>query len=482
MDYAKLGLKAGIEIHQQLATHKLFCSCPSLIRQDNPDFVVKRELRPLAGELGKIDPAAIFEKKKRKYYLYEAYNDTTCLVELDEEPPRAINQEALDTVLLISKMLNCKFPDMIQVMRKTVVDGSNTSGFQRTVLVGHSGHIDTSFGHVGIQTVVLEEDSARRTGETPESVTFRLDRLGIPLVEIATDPDCKTPEQVKEVAEKIGMLLRATGKVMRGLGTIRQDVNVSITGHPRIEIKGVQDLQHIPEIVAKEVQRQAESLKGKQKPEGHVRNVLPSLETKFLRPMPGAARMYPETDLPYYFLEKDHIAKLRLPESPESIKSRLQKLGLSADMVNQLATSEDLQMFMNFVKSFPKLNANLIATTMQVTPKEVKRRLQLAEFDVKEEIFDCIFSGLSGGNAKCPAIVKESVAAIMESLAREKPHSLEALYVIMSRHKVLSDKELAQEIQKIKKEYKGPKEKLIGIVMGKLRGKADPQKIIKLLK
>jgi Glu-tRNA(Gln) amidotransferase subunit E-like FAD-binding protein len=335
---------------------------------------------------------------------------------------------------------------------------------------------------VGIQTVVLEEDSARRTSETSESVTFRLDRLGIPLVEIATDPDCKNPEQVQEVAEKIGLLLRATGKVMRGLGTIRQDVNVSIKGHPRVEIKGVQDLRNMPQIVELEVKRQQEELKSKKKVEGHVRNVLPDLTTKFLRPMPGAARMYPETDLPYYYLDRSQIAKLELAETPEEIKRNLEKLDLSQDLVSQLSTSEDLPVFRKFHERFPKLNANLIATTIIVTPKEVRRKLQKPDFELSDEILDCVFTGLSGGSARCPSIVKESVQPIIESLAKEKPGSLEALYVIMSRHKVLSDKELAQEIQKIKKEFKGPKEKLVGIVMGRLRGKADPQKIIKLLK
>ena len=233
MGFAKLGLKAGLEIHQQLDTTKLFCNCPSLIRKDKPDIIVTRELRPLAGETGKIDPAAIFEKKKKKFYKYEAYNDTTCLVELDEEPPQPISQEALDAALLVAKMLNCEIPENIQVMRKTVVDGSNTSGFQRTALIGTNGYLDTKYGKVGIQNVNLEEDAARRIAEDKDSVTFRLDRLGIPLIEIGTAPDIKTPEQGKELAEKIGMLLRSTGKVMRGLGTIRQDLNVSIAGGTR---------------------------------------------------------------------------------------------------------------------------------------------------------------------------------------------------------------------------------------------------------
>ena len=403
-DYKKIELKSGIEIHQQLATNKLFCNCPSEIRQDEPQYKVIRELRPLAGELGVIDPAAIFERKKRKHYIYEGYNDTTCLVELDEEPPHPVNEDALNIVLLIARMLNCKFPDVVQVMRKTIINGSNVSGFQRTALIGYDGFIETSFGKVGIQSIAIEEDAARRTAENPESVTYRLDRLGIPLVEIATAPDCKTPEQVKEVAEKLGSLLRSTGKVIRGIGTIRQDINVSVKGHPRVELKGVQELPQMPKIVEIEVHRQMEEVKAKKKNlESHVRNVLPDLTTKFLRPMPGSARMYPETDLPVIELDKDMIAGMKLPDSPEKIKYDLHKLGLSHDLVEQLASSEDLAAFLKFVDRYKKINANLIATTLVIIPKEVKRKLKLAEFSPAEEVFDKLFTALSEGE-----VVKES--------------------------------------------------------------------------
>jgi Glu-tRNA(Gln) amidotransferase subunit E-like FAD-binding protein len=477
IDYEKIGLKAGLEIHQQLATNKLFCNCPSKVRHEEPHFKIVRELRPLAGELGKIDPAAIFERKKRKYYIYEGYIDTNCLVELDEEPPHLINEEALNIALLIAKMLNCKFPDAIQIMRKTVIDGSNTSGFQRTALVGHKGFIKTSFGNVGIQTVVLEEDAARRIEETAESVTFRLDRLGIPLIEIATAPDCKSPQQVKEVAEAIGILLRSTGKVLRGIGTIRQDLNISIEGHPRVEIKGVQELHQMPKIVEIEAQRQFEAIKTKQKLEPHVRNVLPDLTTKYLRPMPGAARMYPETDLPIVKLDKKMLSEMKLPESPEAIRSKLHELKLSNDLIEQLMTSEYLPTFLKFSKHYKNLNPNLIATTLIVTPKEIKRKLKLAEFEPLDEVFDAILKALANNQ-----IVKESIASILEDIAKETKLTLDSIHNIIARYKLLSESELKKEIEKLKREYKGPPEKLTGFIISQLRGKADPQKIIALLR
>jgi Glu-tRNA(Gln) amidotransferase subunit E-like FAD-binding protein len=314
------------------------------------------------------------------------------------------------------------------------------------------------------------------------SVTFRLDRLGIPLIEIATAPDCKSPEQVKEVAEKLGALLRATGKAARGIGTIRQDLNISIKGHPRIELKGVQELPHMTKVVELEVKRQLDAIKHKEKLEPHVRAILPDLSSKYLRPMPGSARLYPETDIPLIFLDKKELEGLELPKMPEEIKKELSELGLSKDLVEQMASSTKLPMFFEFVKTYKNLNPNLIATTILVIPKEVKRKLQLPEFELDEAILDRLFIGLSGGDKLVPAIVKEAIPEIVEAIAKEKPKSLEELYKIMSRYKVLSDAELKKEIAKLRKEYSGPEEKFLGFAIGKLRGKADPQKIMALLK
>jgi len=265
LDYAKLGLKAGLEIHQQLNTKKLFCDCPGDIRDDAPDNTIKRVLRASAGETGTVDTAASAEMEKQKHYLYEYYDDTTCLVELDCEPPHDINSDALNIVLQLSSMIKCDVVDQVHVMRKTVVDGSNTSGFQRTALIARNGFIevetDGKLNKVKIDTLCLEEDAARIISRNIDHDVYRLDRLGIPLIEIATGPDMKTPEQVKDTAAFIGMMLRSTGKVKRGLGTIRQDVNVSIASGARAEIKGVQDLRIIDKVVENEVLRQLNMLK-----------------------------------------------------------------------------------------------------------------------------------------------------------------------------------------------------------------------------
>jgi len=161
LDYEKIGLKVGIECHQQLEGHKLFCNCPTEIRKDNPDFKIIRRLRASAGEEGKVDQAALHEQKKQKYFVYQGYNDINCEIEIDESPPLPVNQEALKASLMVAKMLNCEIVDEIQVMRKTVIDGSNTSGFQRTMLIGMHGFVDVNGKKIGVDTVCLEEEACQ---------------------------------------------------------------------------------------------------------------------------------------------------------------------------------------------------------------------------------------------------------------------------------------------------------------------------------
>lgn len=256
MDYEKLGLKMGIEIHQQLDTqHKLFCQCNTELIDEEFSELIERKLRPTQSELGEIDRAALQESLRGLNFKYETYDAHTCLVENDDEPPHSLNEEALDICITIACLMNMHIVDEFHTMRKQVIDGSNTGGFQRTGMVATDGYLDTPYGRVIIESLGLEEDAARRIKTTNEYTQFRLDRLGIPLAEITTDPSMHHPEQVREVAYMIGQILRSTN-VKRGLGTIRQDLNISIKKGARVEIKGVQDLDLMAKIVEYEIQRQ----------------------------------------------------------------------------------------------------------------------------------------------------------------------------------------------------------------------------------
>lgn len=246
-----LGLKVGLEFHQRLDTHKLFCNCSSVL-EERPLFNVERRLRAPPGELGLTDPAAAIEYAKGKEYSYGVFKNSVDLVELDEAPPQNPNAEALDIALELALLLNCKIFDEIYFMRKTVIDGSAISGFQRTAMIASNGCLETKHGLVGITGVYLEEESSGIV--SPSS--YRLDRQCIPLVEIATEAMEKNPEQIQGIALELGQLLRVTGKVQRGLGTIRQDVNISIKGGTRVEIKGVQDIRSMDKIIESEIERQ----------------------------------------------------------------------------------------------------------------------------------------------------------------------------------------------------------------------------------
>jgi Glu-tRNA(Gln) amidotransferase subunit E-like FAD-binding protein len=385
MDYQKIKFKAGLEIHQQLNTKKLFCDCPSILRKDEPDYEIHRKLHAVAGESGEVDLAAEYQAKLNKEFVYQGYDDTICLVELDEEPPHKINQDALEIAMQIALLLNCKILPITQIMRKTVIDGSNTTGFQRTTIIGYGGYLETSLGKVGIDALMLEEDAARIIQRGEKKEVYRLDRLGIPLVEVVTSPDIKTPEHAREVALMIGDILRSCD-VKRGLGTIRQDISISVYNGNRVELKGVQDIDLLPLTVKNEVERQLD-LEKKNKPvQPEVRNALADGFTEFLRPMPGAARMYPETDVPLLKISKGLIDKVKknLPKLKSEVEADLIRQGLTQDMIKELFKRGMLNEYKSLFEVFG--NANLIGKLIFMIPKEIASKENKSLEDL-EEIF-----------------------------------------------------------------------------------------------
>ena len=246
-------LKIGLEVHVQLNTGKLFCRCPVEWSEEG-SFELHRKLRPASGESGAVDRAARYEEERDRSFVYLC-PENTCLVEYDEEPPRPINSDALLTALKVASSLKCSILPVIECMRKIVIDGSNTSGFQRTSLVAVNGSIETSKGKVGITSVCLEEDSARKISDSGDSVRYSLGRLGIPLIEITTEPDIVDEDHAIEVARKIGLTAMTTGMARRDSDSIRQDVNMSM-GHGRVEIKGISRISQIKEAIESEIDRQ----------------------------------------------------------------------------------------------------------------------------------------------------------------------------------------------------------------------------------
>jgi Glu-tRNA(Gln) amidotransferase subunit E-like FAD-binding protein len=458
------GMKCGLELHVQLDTHKLFCECPSEIRKDEPESRVERVLYAVAGETGRVDAAARSEEAKGLKFIYESY-DTTCLVELDEEPPHSINREALRIALRMATILHMKVVDEVHIMRKIVVDGSNTSGFQRTALIATDGFIETSQGKVRIGSLCLEEDSARIVKREKDRTFFRLDRLGIPLLEIMTEPDIRSPEQALETAEKLGRLTR-TLQAKRGIGTIRQDVNVSVDGGPRVELKGFQDLKKMPSVIKKEIERQR---KKKIKPE--VRNVNPDGTTSFLRPMPGSARMYPETDVPSIPITKKLLDEVRksLPEHPDAVAERLSST-LNPELAGQMLHSDKLVLFNEIAK---KADPTVVASTLLSAESEIRKR-----FGLETEIPDHVFKDVLWlyGESKIPK------SAIMEILA-EYTKDPRDIMEIMQRFKQVEGPDLEKKVKKIVRSKPGLSfAAYMGLAMKEFRGKADGKLLAELIR
>ena len=617
-----VGVKVGLEIHQQLATNKkLFCNC---IPTDTEEYSIKfqRKLRAAKSELGEYDPAALFEKSKSKSIMYYANPDSSCLVEQDEEPPHELDEDAKRISLIIASALKSNIFSEIYPMRKTVVDGSNTTGFQRTMLISQGGNFEVEGTTIGIQSICLEEDAAKNLGDEGIIRKFGLERLGIPLVEIATEPFEVKPQHIKKIALALGRILRSTKKVKRGLGSIRQDVNVSIKdgGGVVIEVKGVQQLDQLEKVVEYEAKRQQglleiskelkkrnwihdkekdrkditelftkckskiiqSAIKKQQKifaisfinmgeifgytpyegirlgkeiaelvrffgiggvfhsdelpnygiEEIDIENLKEFLkinekdaflilattkekihividqiisriefiknngipidtrlatmngETKFLRPRPGAARMYPETDIPPIIISNEELenAKKNIPKSwDESLLELQKKYTLNPQLSEQIFDSRYIELFEKIVGKV-KINPTFIVSILCSTITSFERNGLNSKLLKNEEI-EKSFQLLDEGK-----IAKESIEIIFENIMAGKSQSTQEAMKNASIEAV-NESEVEEIIKKIVENnqeiVKNQKERavgpLMGIAMKELRGKASGELVNNLL-
>ncbi|MDR2699084.1 MAG: Glu-tRNA(Gln) amidotransferase subunit GatE [Candidatus Methanoplasma sp.] len=606
-------LVCGIEIHQQLDAGKLFCECESSLRDEGYGSYYRR-LRPTTSEMGEVDRAALAQFRRDMGFRYQCGEGCTCLVELDEEPPHSVNRDAMNATLTFSAMLNARVIDEVQFMRKIVVDGSNTSGYQRTALAAVGGSVEVNGKSIGILSVCLEEDAARKIETTGNETTYRLDRLGIPLIEVATAPDMETPEEVMEVAYRLGTLLRATKMVKRGIGTIREDLNISIPGGARVEIKGVQELRMLPDFVRNEMERQrmllrikdilvgrnttpiefspadatemfskcpSKVIKGALDDKGKViavrlpgfsgvmngdggklrlgaemaqyartkgvkgifhsdelpnygieqgyvdslrsylhlsrddafvicaakenkaidalriaveranyaiegvpeetRDPQPDGTTKYSRPLPGAARMYPETDVPPISITDERMEHIRknMPEFPEEIEKRLvSSYGINAQQANQIVRQSRDELFVKISEGSGMTAAAATTLTNTYTELEHEGLDPDSMSDVKiMGLFDLLKAGRFSKEA-LPSLLREMIKgsdaeAAIGKLGLEAVDSGEASRVIAALVKEREDFVRSKGLDAI-----GP---LMGPVMGALRGKIDGKQANDLL-
>ncbi len=256
-DYETVGFKSGLEIHQQLfTTKKLFCRCPAGKYSEHYDAEILRHMRPTLSELGEYDGTALMEFKTKKDILYRINRESVCTYEMDDTPPFLINDDALDIALQCGMLFDCSIVDELHIARKQYLDGSIPTGFQRTAIFALDGKIPYKDRTIDIVQMSIEEDSCREVSDSGHLRVYRADRLGIPLIETVTGPNMRTPFEVAEVAEICANLVRSTNKVRRGIGSAREDVNVSVDGGTRIEIKGVPKIGRIPHLTYNEAMRQ----------------------------------------------------------------------------------------------------------------------------------------------------------------------------------------------------------------------------------
>ena len=623
IDPVVINLKVGIEIHQQLATNsKLFCSCRSKeIEKYGATFV--RKLRPTQSELGSYDPAALFEFKKMRTIKYYASATSSCLVEADEEPPHDVDNGSLETALIISLALHSDIGDELHVMRKFVIDGSNTGGFQRTILVANGGYLDVNEKRVKVQSICLEEDAAKLISDDGTIKEYGLDRLGVPLVEIALEPVTGTPEEIMRIALSLGRLLRVSKRVARGLGSIRQDVNISIDNGAVVEVKGVQRLDQLVKVIQYEMLRQhglitiAQKLRDRKDVEKEIGDriedvtdilmispskvVINSLQennsifkairvrgfggmigfepypdirigkqlselvrfyglggvfhsdelprygisseevqaiknklrmdaemdafvivggqnfkvdfaieaiiqrlkmalngvppetraatfegkTVFSRPRAGAARMYPETDVPSIPINSSRIASLseNVPKSMDEILNSLaKKYSLNKKLAEQIFDSDYFGIFEEIAGSVKEVRPTFIASKLTEDLINLERR-GLDPAVITDEILIDVFKRLDNGT-----IAKESVISIFEKLMKKEAETVEEAKMALGIT-AISDQELDTAIEKILKENMSiiieKRLGAVGILMGKsmalLRGRTDGHKINSML-
>ncbi|MGI0019997.1 MAG: Glu-tRNA(Gln) amidotransferase subunit GatE [Nitrososphaera sp.] len=621
-DPATLDLKVGFEIHQQLATKsKLFCNCRS-VEAEKYDRTFMRRLRPTQSELGAYDPAAVFEASKMRAAQYHAAAGTSCLVEADEEPPHEVNPDALETALIFSLALNSNVMDEIHVMRKIVIDGSNTSGFQRTMLVASGGHLDAGGKKVGVQSICLEEDASKVVGDDGQMRKYGLDRLGVPLVEIALEPVTGKSDDIMQVALTLGRLLRSSKRVARGLGSIRQDVNVSILGGAVVEVKGVQQLDQLIKVIEHEMSRQhglvliagklnerkvnagavgdrieditdimyksaSKVVKKINESPGAVFKVLrapgfagmigyepyPGIRlgkelgelvrfydlggvfhsdelpnygiteeevkavrarlalaendafiivggpgekvkfasdaiirrlkastagvpaetraatvdgrTVFSRPRPGAARMYPETDIPTIAVTDAELKALagKVPKPwDEMVGAIAGKYGLNGKLANQIFDSDYLPVFEQLAAT-TRVQPTFIAAKLTEDLTSLQRQ-GLDSAAITGAVIADVFGRLDAGS-----IAKESVALIFEKMMKGEAGTVDeaakALGASMMSDGELSDaidKVIAENMAVVKEKGMGALSTLMGKCMAVIKGKADGQKINAMLK
>ncbi len=447
------GVKIGLEIHVPLKTkQKLFCDCPT------------------------------------DYYATEQPNTNICPVctGMPGSKPYPINSAAIDTVLMVGRLLECRLTyDGRFVKRKHYNYPDLPSGYQRT---SEPFGVDGNLAGVGIWEVHLEEDPGRY-----DLATGRVDynRSGVPLIEIVTAPDMTSADDVRNFLKELINLLRYTERIVEVGGVMRMDVNISIAGGARVEIKNINSIRGAYKAILYEIIRQ----KNLKKRGSAVVQETRGFNDKSLITVPMRVketqddyRYIPDPDIPPLMFDEAMVEKITLPETPLLRKKRIvEKYAIKEDYADILVKDKTLvDLFEEVSKSSdPQIAASWIS-------REVIRQLNYRSIDFSESKLSspilCELFGLVGKNAITENTGKKILERVIDS--GESPEEIvkkEGLGRVDSREGLESvvSEVLAENSEAVADYRAGNTDTLnflMGKVMQKMRGRADAGTVIMILK
>lgn len=462
------GVIIGLEVHTQLSTaSKLFCGCSTDYREDEPNTHVCPVCLGLPGSLP------------------------------------VINRRAVEYALKVAKALNCQVAEECEFARKNYFYPDLPKGFQITMYdrpIGIKGFVeiegDEGEKRIGITRVHLEEDPGRLVhageGDRPKYTLVDYNRSGIPLLEIVTEPDLRSPKEARRFLNALRTTLEYLG-VFEGEreGALRVDANISIEGQNRVEIKNISSYRGVEKALTFEITRQRSMMRrglGIERETRHFMEARGITTSSRSKEVEHDYRYFPEPDLRPLRLRSwlDHI---QLPEMPAARRERFMvQYHLSLTHARTLTGDPRLA---EFYEQVAHVDALLAATWVADTllGELNYRDLQIAA--LPPERFEALLRLLKSG-----AVTERGAVEILrQMLDRAARHeAIEAPEAIMKRLDLGRDQ--AADIEAIAAEvvasnapavsdYRSGKKEALNFLVGQMmkitRGKADPRELRRVL-
>ncbi|MFX1584843.1 MAG: Asp-tRNA(Asn)/Glu-tRNA(Gln) amidotransferase subunit GatB [Promethearchaeota archaeon] len=467
----------GLEVHIQLTNlrTKLFCSCNSDYRDAEPNT----HLCPICVGLPGTLPV--------------------------------INNKAIEFATKLALGLNCQINKVMYFFRKNYFYPDLPKGFQISQYNKAGGKAFADGGKITIRLnsnkkdilldrIHLEEDPARLVHKgsirTSPYTLVDYNRSGIALIEIVTEPVLSSPAEAREFLNQLKLIVQYTGISDLSLeGSLRVDANISIKGHPRAEVKNINSFKEVESALIYEIMRQKNDIKKGKKIIQETRHwdgrVTIPLRTKEFE---KDYRYFPEQDLVPIIITKKYIDEIResLPEMPYERVSRLQRQYMLSefDAENLILDKDIADFYENGVNSDPtfgpteyKLYCNWLMNDIVGWLNE--NNSKIIETKLKPHYIVDLILNIKKGTITTK-IAKSMISDMMKGktiskVLEDKDKKRISDELVLEKY----CKEAIEENPNIVKDFeKNPKafEALIGRVMAKTGGQADPKITRKLLK